>query len=105
MEGILIEIIKQVAPTIVGAIIGYALAWLLAIKGLTFAVQMLLRKSLRQDRNYFERVGLTYEQKTDYEAMYKAYHALGKNGVMDGCFKAVMAMKPKQAGGKNGTNN
>ena len=94
----LTEILKQIISCIIGGIIGWAVAWFFGVKGLKFAVQMLLRKSLRQDRNYFEKVGITYEQKTDYEQMYKAYHALGKNGVMDGCYKAVMAMKPKGAG-------
>ena len=88
------SIINAALPVLVGMVIGYALAWFLAIRGLTKGVQVLLRAKLRQDRNYFARKGITYEQKADYEVMYKAYHEMGKNGVMTECYEAVLAMKP-----------
>ena len=91
------EIIKQVVPVILGIIGGYALAWFTGVKALKKGVQVLLRAKLRQDRNYFEKAGITYEQKADYEAMYLAYHDMGKNGVMTECYKAVMRMRPKGA--------
>ena len=50
--------------------------------------QALLRDRLLQGYHFFMRRGMvTYGEARNYENMYEAYHALGKNGVMDGIFE------------------
>lgn len=46
--------------------------------------QALLRDRLLQGFHFFKRRGMvTYGEARNYENMYEAYHALGKNGIMD----------------------
>lgn len=46
--------------------------------------QALLRDRLLQGYHFFRKRGMvTYGEARNYENMYEAYHALGKNGVMD----------------------
>ena len=50
--------------------------------------QALLRDRLLQGFHYFKRRGMvTYGEARNYENMYEAYHALGKNGIMDIVFE------------------
>lgn len=50
--------------------------------------QALLRDRLLQDYHFFKRRGMvTYGEARNYENMYEAYHALGKNGIMDVVFE------------------
>ncbi len=46
--------------------------------------QALLRDRLLQGYHFFRKRGMvTYGEARNYENMYEAYHALGKNGIMD----------------------
>ena len=46
--------------------------------------QALLRDRLLQGFHFFKKRGMvTYGEAANYKNMYEAYHALGKNGVMD----------------------
>lgn len=50
--------------------------------------QALLRDRLLQGFHFFKRRGMvTYGEARNYENMYEAYHALGKNGIMDIVFE------------------
>ena len=50
--------------------------------------QALLRDRLLQGYHFFRRRGMvTYGEARNYENMYEAYHALGKNGIMDTVFE------------------
>ena len=50
--------------------------------------QALLRDRLLQGYHFFKRRGMvTYGEARNYENMYEAYHALGKNGIMDVVFE------------------
>ena len=50
--------------------------------------QALLRDRLLQGYHYFKKRGMvTYGEARNYENMYEAYHALGKNGIMDIIFE------------------
>ena len=50
--------------------------------------QALLRDRLLQGFHFFYRRGMvTYGEASSYANMYEAYHALGKNGVMDDIYK------------------
>lgn len=55
----------------------------------------MLRDRLRQSARYYTEHGITFAQKDDFEAMYKCYHELGKNGVMTVTYERVMQMTPK----------
>ena len=47
--------------------------------------QALLRDRLLQGYHFYKSRGcVTYGEDANYENMYEAYHALGKNGIMDG---------------------
>lgn len=51
--------------------------------------QALLRDRLLQGYHFFRRRGMvTYGEASNYRNMYEAYHALGKNGVMDELYRA-----------------
>ena len=50
--------------------------------------QALLRDRLLQGFHFFKRRGVvSYGEARNYENMYEAYHALGKNGIMDVVFE------------------
>ena len=50
--------------------------------------QALLRDRLLQGYHFFKKRGMvTYGEARNYENMYEAYHALGKNGIMDIIFE------------------
>lgn len=85
MHGLIVEIGKYV---VVG-VFGYFVAYFTGIRALKKGVQCLLRRTLRQDYRYFKKEGCTFAMKDDFEAMYTAYHALGKNGVMDATYEKV----------------
>ena len=52
-------------------------------------VQALLRDRLLQGYHFFFKRGMvTYGEASSYRNMYEAYHALGKNGVMDGIYES-----------------
>lgn len=51
--------------------------------------QALLRDRLLQGFHFFYKRGMvTYGEAANYRNMYEAYHALGKNGVMDDIYEA-----------------
>ena len=56
-------------------------------------VQALLRDRLSQEyKVYTEKGCISLDEKSNYENMYKSYHALGKNGVMDTLYSEVMKL-------------
>ena len=56
-------------------------------------LQMLLRMSLRTNGERYVKQGwVDSAKKQDYDECYNIYHALGKNGVMDGLYSEVMAL-------------
>lgn len=57
------------------------------------SIQALLRDRLRERYVYFKSKGyIDIADKENYDNMYKNYHALGKNGVMDGMYEEIMSM-------------
>lgn len=53
--------------------------------------QALLRDRLLQGFHFFRKRGMvTYGEASSYKNMYEAYHALGKNGVMDGIYEEFL---------------
>ena len=58
--------------------------------------QALLRDRLLQGFHFFKRRGMvTYGEAMNYKNMYEAYHALGKNGVMDGIYEEFLKIPIK----------
>ena len=56
-------------------------------------VQALLRDRLSQEyKVYTEKKCISLDEKSNYENMYKSYHAFGKNGVMDTLYNEVMKL-------------
>lgn len=50
--------------------------------------QALLRDRLLQGYHFYKaRWSVTYGEAANYQNMYEAYHALGKNGIMDGIYE------------------
>ena len=53
--------------------------------------QALLLDRLLQGFHFFRKRGMvTYGEASSYKNMYEAYHALGKNGVMDGIYEEFL---------------
>ena len=56
-------------------------------------IQALLRDRLLQGYKYYEAQGWAdYEDKSNLDNVYKQYHALGKNGVMDARHERFIAL-------------
>lgn len=56
-------------------------------------VQALLRNNLlNQHDTYIKKGYISIADKENYDNMYKCYHDLGKNGVMDNCYKEIMSL-------------
>ncbi|MBR1760895.1 MAG: hypothetical protein IJ741_06925 [Schwartzia sp.] len=56
----------------------------------------LLRDRLLQGFHFFKKRGMvTYGEAMNYKNMYEAYHALGKNGVMDGIYEEFLKIPIK----------
>lgn len=67
--------------------------------------QALLRNQLYETSDRFNDKGYaTVEEKNNFENMYKKYHNLGKNGVMDNLYEAVLDM-PTNPPSNNHNNN
>lgn len=59
-------------------------------------IQIILMRELMQDyRKYMADGSIDIMDKQIYEKMYKAYHNLGKNGVMDNMYQEVMNLPTK----------
>lgn len=80
--------IEVITTPVIGLIIG----WLAArvgtgkkeIRALKKGMQALLRDRLLQSYRYYVEKGYaTAEERDNWENMYRQYHALGENGVMD----------------------
>ena len=57
------------------------------------ANQAIIRAELRKRYNEAIKAGYVgYEDKEDFEFLYNCYHNLGKNGVMDECYKVLMEL-------------
>lgn len=60
---------------------------------LRLGVQALLRDRLLDKYEYYMKRGwISVNDKENFENMYKRYHELGKNGVMDKCYTEIMAL-------------
>lgn len=58
--------------------------------------QALLRDRLLQGYHFYKARGsVTYGEAANYQNMYEAYHALGKNGIMDGIYDAFKTISVK----------
>jgi hypothetical protein len=84
-------------PGIIGGIIGGVIAKVKSNKSkdeaLYYGIQALMRCQLRA--MYEEHKDMRYasiDAKDDFENLYKWYHALGKNGVMDDVRERFMAL-------------
>ncbi len=56
-------------------------------------VQAMLRDRLLQGFRYFEEAGFAdYDDRSNMENMYNAYHNLGRNGVMDEMYKKFIQL-------------
>lgn len=80
---------------------------------LRLGVQALLRNELLSKYEfYMKQKWISIDNKANYDNMYKRYHSLGQNGVMDHCYEEIMELpteKPetvrKIKNNKNGTKN
>ena len=81
----------------VGSIIVGAIAFLFKqIKGIRFGIQALLRAQLYSDWNRYSDQGFApIYARENFENVYKWYHALGANGVMDSIRDKFLALPDK----------
>ena len=57
------------------------------------ANQAIIRAELRKRYNEAIKAGyVEYQDKEDFEFLYNCYHSLGRNGVMDECYKTLMEL-------------
>lgn len=62
-------------------------------EAVTTGVQAMLRDRLLQGYRHYEQKGYAdYDDRSNMENMYNAYHNLGKNGVMDDMHKKFMLL-------------
>lgn len=62
-------------------------------ENLKYGVQALLRDRLMLEHDEYTKKGwIDVAKKDNYDNMYKRYHNLGQNGVMDGMHAEVMAL-------------
>ena len=60
---------------------------------LRLGVQALLRNELlSQYEFYMKQKWISIDNKANYDNMYKRYHSLGQNGVMDHCYEEIMEL-------------
>ena len=72
-------------------------------KAIMAGVQALLRDRLLQGyRHYLEKGWADYDDRTNLENIYKQYHALGQNGVMDDMRKDFLNLPHSQQNHKEG---
>lgn len=65
-------------------------------KALKLGIQALLRDRLLQGYRYYRDKGYaTYEDRMNWENLYKQYHSLGENGVMDDIRNKFLALPTK----------
>lgn len=63
------------------------------------AMQKDMRRSLRQDGSFYIKRGYaSMQEKTEYDELYRAYHPLGKNGVVDKMYSDVMQLPEEPKG-------
>lgn len=89
--------IDQVITTIMGLIISFLVGKYTSLtkerKSLKGGLQAILRDRLTQSSRFFIKRGhIGRLEKINLVAMYKAYHELGKNGVMDDTYKKVVSL-------------
>lgn len=76
------------------------------IKVLELASQAILRDRLYSEYNrLIDRGYATYDEKENFENMYKNYHSLGSNGVMDHIREEVTELPTKQRSRVRKTKN
>lgn len=62
-------------------------------EAVSLGVQALLRDRLLQSYEYYQNAGyMPIEAKDNFENMWKQYHALGVNGVMDEIHRSIMEL-------------
>lgn len=87
-------------PSLVSMFIGFVIARVSSsrkqIQALKLGMQALLRDRLVQAHRTFTEQGFcTISDKDNFNNMYKQYHSLGENGVMDTLHEEVMKLPVK----------
>lgn len=78
-------------PSLITATIGYFVLQFKRVKALSLGLQALLRDRLLQAHKYYTAQGfMTYDERQNISNLYKQYHTLGANGVMDDYFNQLM---------------
>jgi hypothetical protein len=76
-------------PTIAG-FLGYIIR---RVRALDYGIQAVLRDRLRYLYKSYQKQGfIDLDDREDWENMYKQYHALGQNGVMDDVRKKLLEL-------------
>lgn len=76
------------------------------VKIMRSSMQAMLRVEIRREYNeyYVKQKYIPMAEKSDFDYIWKCYHSLGKNGVMDDCYEKVMDLptsKPQKGGKHN----
>lgn len=84
-------------PTITSFFVGFMISYFTntrkQVKALKLGLQALLRDRLHQAYGKFKNQGYcSISDKENFENMYKQYHSLGQNGVMDEFYEEVKKM-------------
>lgn len=94
LNEILLKIVPEIIVTLLGVIAGATLRQGKQIKTLMTAQQQGLRHDLMQMYHRAMRRNCISDDDLElFESLYKAYHSLGKNGVMDSRYKEIMELK------------
>lgn len=89
-------------PALLSAGFGYLLSQVKHNKqknrALEMGVQALLRDRLLQGyRHFFEKGCVNYDERLNMENVYRNYHNLGENGIMDDYHRRFLALPIKEA--------
>lgn len=84
-------------PALLAALGAYLVKIWGQIKALKLGLQALLRAQLLEEYKEAKRAGFTtVTERTNWENMYKQYHSLGANGVMDDVKRRYFALPEKE---------
>lgn len=87
-------ILKNILEILLSAIGGYAIAMYRQNIALKKGMQSLLRDRIIQAYNHYheDKCYMPIYAKQSFEALYKSYHNLGENGVVDTIYEKVMSL-------------
>lgn len=78
-------------PSLSAAVISYFVLQFKRVKALSLGLQALLRDRLLQAHKYYTEQGyMTYDERNNISNLYKQYHTLGANGVMNDYYEELM---------------